>query len=510
MTHVVSKDEAVYASTAIHMATGGDWISPKFLGRYAFYQPPLLFWVSGLSARLLGVSLTSLRLPSLIAAALICTLVFVWLWRFQTPLAACAGLLLMLSNRLLHTMSRLTMTDALLVLWFTAAMLVIAFDPGLRRRESAWAFGALAGLAILTKGVAGVLPLLALVVYWIIAPSRDRPRFRRVAVSFLAATVVALPWHLYQIVVHTKWFWKEYVVTKHLVFSIGSPEPRLQESQPEFYLRRLWRMDPVLCVGTFLALPVWIWAIKERVSARASALGAWCLVTAGALLLFESRGAWYLLPLIPALALASAEFFPFHTRAPRTIAVLLLAGLFCAKVYKGQETWGLSFIPDAPLVAAPALEQYCARHRSNELILVQPDDEFYASDLALPHVRYCYLQSRPVRRHYAIDFEYLGITVTAPEFNELASGWRDVYRQRLHEWGLNSEEPIATVILARTPDEVEEMIAAHPESDYSLPEEWQLHWPPTHTAWHAPGGRLYLLAKKTSTAPQRPGWPCHL
>ncbi|MGH9664822.1 MAG: ArnT family glycosyltransferase [Bryobacteraceae bacterium] len=504
------QSEAAYASTAIHMATEGGWISPRFLGRFAFFKPPLLFWASALSAKLLGVSVASLRLPSLLAGALVCVLVFAWLLRFQSPLLTVFGVLLLLSDRFFYTTSRLVATDALLVLWITAAMLALAFDTGLRRRKSAWIFGALAGLAILTKAAAGLLPLLALALYWVIVPARERPRFRRVAVAFLAALVVALPWHLYQLIAHTQWFWREYFVSGQLMLAFGAPAQSSGENHPAFYLTRLWSMDPVLCVTAFLALPTWSWVVYKRLSGRATVLGTWGLVTLAGILVFQHRSAVLLLPLIPALALASAEFFPFRKRAVLAAAVVLLAGIFSIKVCQSHRPWGLPHAPEAPLAAAPALEQYCARRRSNPLIIVQPDDRFYAADLPLLRVRYCYLgEVRPPQR-YAVDFRYLGIAVTVPEFNQLASGWREVYRQRLREWGLDSGDPLATTILARTPDEVEQMIAAHPGTDFSLPANWQLRTSATHDTWHASARRVYLLAKQSSTAPPRPGWPCRL
>jgi 4-amino-4-deoxy-L-arabinose transferase-like glycosyltransferase len=79
---VRAQDEAVYAHRTIRMAREGDWLTPKFLGRYALCKPPVLYWPSGLSAKLLGVSALSLRLPSLLAGTLVCVLVFAWLRKY--------------------------------------------------------------------------------------------------------------------------------------------------------------------------------------------------------------------------------------------------------------------------------------------------------------------------------------------------------------------------------------------------------------------------------------------
>ena len=42
ISKITAQDEALYASTSIGMARQGGWLTPKFLGRYALYKPPLL------------------------------------------------------------------------------------------------------------------------------------------------------------------------------------------------------------------------------------------------------------------------------------------------------------------------------------------------------------------------------------------------------------------------------------------------------------------------------------
>src|ERR1035437_7186370 len=58
------QDESTFTSMALTLVNGGDWLTPRLLGRYLMYKPPLLIWLSDLSMRLLGVSLLALRLPS--------------------------------------------------------------------------------------------------------------------------------------------------------------------------------------------------------------------------------------------------------------------------------------------------------------------------------------------------------------------------------------------------------------------------------------------------------------
>jgi 4-amino-4-deoxy-L-arabinose transferase-like glycosyltransferase len=75
---IQAQDEAVYGSTAFTMATEGGWLTPRFLGRYALYKPPLLYWLNGMSARALGRTAMALRLPSILEGAATVALVFEW------------------------------------------------------------------------------------------------------------------------------------------------------------------------------------------------------------------------------------------------------------------------------------------------------------------------------------------------------------------------------------------------------------------------------------------------
>src|SRR3984893_372458 len=73
-----AQDETSYVSSAVHLATEGGWLTPKVLGRYFLYKPPLLVWLAGFSLKLFGISLWSVRLPALTAAVLATAVLFWW------------------------------------------------------------------------------------------------------------------------------------------------------------------------------------------------------------------------------------------------------------------------------------------------------------------------------------------------------------------------------------------------------------------------------------------------
>ena len=493
---VRAQDEAVYAHSAIRMAREGDWLTPKFLGRYALYKPPLLYWLSGVSAKLLGVSAFSLRLPSLLAGTLVCVLVFAWLRKSHSLAAAVAAVILLLSNQLWHVLSRLCLTDVLLALWTVAALFCLSRDPTLAGRPSSWGVGIFSAAAILTKGIAGTLPLFILLVYSVLAPREQRPPGRRIAQVWLLAVLLALPWHLYQLAVHPRWFWAEYVQVEILTFGTGSPYQTSAENHVSFYLRRLLLADPVLCLLATAAAPWAAVAWRQRKSPLAALLVSWLAVLAAALLLFQYRNAAYLMTWVPALAILATAYGPVFGVRRAAMVTGALGLLFVAKAQFPDRPWGLSFQTGTTVQAAPLLDAYARLGRPNDLVLVSPDDEFYSAVLPLPRVRYCFIEPGDTPHPQLLDFRYLGINVTAGQFDELRK-WRGVFLQRLRAWGLDSEEPIATVIVARSMEELVKTVLAHPNTDFFLPEALRSAIDPragaTHRIVRASPEKFFLL-----------------
>jgi 4-amino-4-deoxy-L-arabinose transferase-like glycosyltransferase len=423
------------------MARGDGWLTPKFLGRYALYKPPMLYWLSGISAKIFGESRFALRLPSLIAGAATATIVYLWLGGW----AGIAAAVLLISSHLFFVMSRVALTDALLTLEMTWAMW------SLKRGSYRW-FGAATGLAIMTKGVAGVLPFIALATYLIFV--RERPPWRRCAEAVAIAAAIALPWHLYQLVVHTRWFWAEYVLTELWTFGTASPPQAVESNHAWFYAKRLFLMDPALVLLGIVGV--------ARV--RSAILAAWVAAVIVALFAFQYRNASYLEPMLPALALWGV------TRLDARWVLAIGLAAFVDKAMLAEGARRLPFAPESVSASAAKLEQYAAMKRTTELFIVEPDDQFYSACLRLPRVRYVYIDPRSERRRYPLDFEHLGILIPVADFEKP----HDIYRQRLKEWGLDSDSPIGTTILAGSTEEIERLIAAHPHSDFYWRGEFRL------------------------------------
>lgn len=345
ISKIPAQDESLYSHIAIHMATEQNWLTPMFLGRYLLYKPPLLVWLSGLSMKVLGVSLFSLRLPLLLAGALAATLIFIWLRRLRpdAPLAAAVAFLLLVSNRHWHVFYRICQADGLLATAIVGSLLCLLLDPRLEKRLSLLIFAIFTAAAILSKSVAGFLPLGALLVYCALQRGGQRPSRRRAIELFLLTGAFALPWHLYQLIAHPRWFWADYVQLQLLSFGLNPPSQVSAESHLVFYLKRLFLTDPVLVGFALVATPSFVIAARRRDSAGTTLLFSWLAVSGIGLLAFQYRNAHYLLSVIPALCILAAGYGPLAGKHRQLLVIAGLCTLFFAKVYFVNGPWRLNF-----------------------------------------------------------------------------------------------------------------------------------------------------------------------
>ncbi len=444
-----SQDEAVYSHTAIRMAEQGDWLTPHFLDRFALYKPPLFYWLTAASVKLFGISTISLRLASLLAAAAMIALLAV---RAKTWIAALV-LVTLAGNEYLARISGLALTDALLTALFVFAMDALRQDEGLVRRRSAILFGALTGLALLTKGIAGLLPLIALGAHQAIRLLRREPLAPVSSLAMVGAVAfaVAAPWHLYQWAVHPRWFLSEYIGVEIMRYGLGAPPQTSTESTAMFYGWRFLRLEPALALLGLVAL----------VTKRSSVPLAIVVTVVAAVFGYQYRNLSYWLPLIPAFAMVIGEYLDEYPRLAWIVPLAFLS-VFTPSTLRRSA--------DPPLAAVATLREYCQQSRANALYIEGTPDEFHATLLPIAGgVHYVFIAPTPEYGATALDFHALGITRTVEE--ELA-GKPPV--EDVLTWGLKDKKSIGTVILARDSDELSRFIAARPAADFLLTNGWKL------------------------------------
>lgn len=321
---LVNSDDAIYASMARDATRTGDWLDFSWQGTVLHEKPPMLFWLVGLSGRLLGFSDLAVRLPGALCGFGVLVLVLALGRRFGLGRAGTIlAMLATLASGCFYFNARRVMTDAPLVFF---GLLSLYF--WLRaRQDGRWfmAWGAAVGMAILTKWVAaGPFVLLC-------ATDLLVPRLRRgvhwgwLAAGVLVIGAVAAPWHVVQTLRHGGEFWQVYL-GYHVLGRMSSE--LVGTVDVAYYLRGTWLRESLLLAlwtagGVALAIRLVRRGPGDDV---ARWLFVWLLVTLVPIHLAGTKIYHYLLPAIPALALTAAMAAePFLANRVVTAALVALA-----------------------------------------------------------------------------------------------------------------------------------------------------------------------------------------
>lgn len=175
---VYEPDEGRYSGAALGMLRQHDWIHPSFDHELTNYtKPPMTYWSLAASMKSFGKNEWALRLPN--ALAFLLTTLCVWrLGRRLVPDRAVLAAFIYATFLLTTVAANVVTTDTLLTLWEVLAVLLFV-EAWWRRDSGAWRLPILGmwavwGLAFLTKGPPGLLPLLAIVVFLLTRPGRRR------------------------------------------------------------------------------------------------------------------------------------------------------------------------------------------------------------------------------------------------------------------------------------------------------------------------------------------------
>jgi 4-amino-4-deoxy-L-arabinose transferase len=362
---IYEPDEGRYTATAINMLKSGDWLVPTVDGEHPHLtKPPLTYWALAASMGTFGRNEWAARLPG--ALAFIGTgLLVLGLGRRLCPAKPWLPALVWSLSFAPLVGSNIISTDALLMLFETAAMLAFveawSRDGPDRRR---WVTGMWLcwGLAFMTKGPPGLLPLGAMIAFLGV---HDRARLRGLfaPAGLLLFAVVAFTWFaiiVYQQPDRLGYFLGSEVYDR--VFTARHDRNAQWYGGFKIYL-------PVLLVG---ALPWWILAIAaaggpRTAWARLRARGVerrhevllllyWLMLPLAVFFLARSRLELYLLPLFVPLALLMSRVlanWPWLTsRRLTTVAVLTAVALLALKGATARVTTDR----DARLMAAQIRE----------------------------------------------------------------------------------------------------------------------------------------------------------
>lgn len=459
---IAPQDEAVYTHIALGMVQSGDWLTPRFMGRLALFKPPLLYWCSAASLTAFGGTAWAARLPSIVAAASMAAVLFLAIGGWRGAAAAA----LWAANPLAYALARVNLTDSLLALWILLALVALW-------QRWRFLFAVAVAAAILTKAIAGLMPVVAFGIWWLLAPGK-RAEARFWIPALLLAAALTLPWFAYQAVVHPRWFQAEFIEFEILGFTLGAAPPQTtSESGLAFYGLRLLRTSAPVLLALLAAIPVWWCSRRDGLAlVLAVSLAAITIAVAGN----AYRNVAYVLPAIPILCWVAGRYAPPRALAPAVVLALLVPFVVPAG--------------GPPVAVAAGLERYQSLDRGRELILIDTDDQFLATTMGFAKLRYGLFGKEADYRRFGLDFRELGIVITPAELAQDAAP----YAARLREWH-TGPEAIGTVIVLESPEDLTRLLAQRRNSDFVIPEKFRAAAGSTHEVREDGRGYLFLLAR---------------
>lgn len=214
----LTPSEARYIEVPRQMLVMHDWLTPRINGVPYFEKPPLFYWMQASVMQFFGLGEFAGRITTALMAAILCTITFA---TGQMRYGRKAGLLaaLVLSTCAFgYALSRVAMVDMPVSLFITACLasfLAAQHHEGTQKRNFYLLMYPAAALAVLAKGLIGIVIPAMIIGAWIIAAKKWRIlREARLFTGLIIFLVIALPWHLLMMRAHPAFF-DFYIIHEH-------------------------------------------------------------------------------------------------------------------------------------------------------------------------------------------------------------------------------------------------------------------------------------------------------
>ncbi len=293
--------DAGHAEVSKEMLERGDWVVFYTNGIRYLEKGPLLFWMGAISFELLGVNEVAARVPAVVAILALALVCFAFGRRLGGDRAGFYAGLIFASGWGVFLFTRIFIPDILVT--FSIALAMYCYWRSRQSRLHAYGFWIALALAVLGKGLIGMIFPLAAVGLYILATRRwsDIAALKPVpgAVLFL---LLAAPWHILASLRTPKFAWF-YFVNEHFLRFLGKRYPMDYDTVP---LVLFWAMLLIWLFPFSVFLPLAFRGKRELGEDRPELL-LW--LWAGVVMVFFSfstRQEYYSMPAWPPLALLAA------------------------------------------------------------------------------------------------------------------------------------------------------------------------------------------------------------
>ncbi len=324
-------DEPRFALVAQDMLRSGDWLFPRVGGDLYADKPPLFFWLIASATATTGSLRIGFLLPSLFAGLGTVVLVYDLMRRARgREVGLATGFILLLTFQFVWQ-ARQAQIDAVLCFFTTLSLYGLLRHLCLGPARSWFLVGwAAAGLGVITKGV-GFLPLLVLLPFAVLVRRRWRaavPRIGALGIAGAVAMLIAIGVWLVPMMVASGAGGDLLAYRNEILFrqTVTRYADAWHHRAPVYYY--FVEIIPLFWLP-LVALVPWLWsrwraALRDR-STLVAVLLAWVVIVVLFFTVSAGKRTLYILPAVPALAMAAGPWLPelLRARGPRRLAFVL-------------------------------------------------------------------------------------------------------------------------------------------------------------------------------------------
>lgn len=326
-------DEAYYASVVKDTISSGNFLTLQKFESAWFEKPPLLFWLTMASVKIMGENEFAMRFPT---AAL--GVVTIWGTYLLTYLltrnfwaALGAGSVLLFSG-LFPAAARQFRPDVPL----TAALIfaVFSFVKGWEQKQWFGGFWIFTALGALFKSILGLFSLPIVLIFSTVYRRWAWMRSTYFWFGFLLFFILVLPWHLYEGLHLGRDFWQIYFL-RHVLQRAGSAIIGGDVTNWDYLKHLLILNEPWFIITIVVALLIFVFRRRKSSEFYCAVASIFAAIFIGLVFgIAKTKLVFYLVPLLPfeAIAIASGILFLYRSSRLKTtrsiwVSLMILAAI---------------------------------------------------------------------------------------------------------------------------------------------------------------------------------------
>lgn len=302
-----SPDGARYAEIPREMVVSGDYTTPRLNGVKYFEKPPLFYWLQAASIKIFGANDLAVSLANALLALGSALLIYLIGRKIYGRLEGILASYMFATSVLVFALTRVVTLDVALTFFITMTLggfLIGAQTPANTGCRRAYFYLAYAGaaLAVMTKGLVGMLFPSMIILFWVVIFNKWRElKYYYCFSGILIFCLIAVPWHIL-VQLKNPEFFDFYVIKQHFLRYLTNYAIRTKP---------WWFLPITLLAGLYpwsVFLPQAVISKKEQYLQQSSFFLIWALAIYAFYTFSDSQLMPYILPVLPPLTLLIGNY----------------------------------------------------------------------------------------------------------------------------------------------------------------------------------------------------------